>query len=397
MNQPTYQYYNQLFKDLHLPLAYVDMNMLNQNINDIATRANKTNIRIASKSLRCTHILKHILESNAIYNGIMCFTTQEAIWLSQQGFDNLLLGYPSVNKDEIQTICQLTKQGKKIILMVDSIVHLELVNQIAKAENTIQPLCIDLDMSSDFPGLHFGVMRSPLNTVDKAIQVIDAFDKFQNISLNGLMGYEAQIAGLGDNSPHNGIKNPVIKLLKKKSIKEIAKRRGDVVNYIKSKNHNLEIVNAGGTGSIESSIQEPWVTEVTVGSGFYTPALFDYYSNFKHLPAAGYAVQIVRKPAPNHYTCLGGGYVASGPVGADKRPIPYLPLGIQLTDNEETGEVQTPCIYKGNEKLNIGDTILFRHAKAGELCERFNELHLIKDGQIINKVPTYRGEGKCFL
>jgi D-serine deaminase-like pyridoxal phosphate-dependent protein len=38
-----------------------------------------------------------------------------------------------------------------------------------------------------------------------------------------------------------------------------------------------------------------------------------------------------------------------------------------------------------------------RHAKAGELCERFNELHLIRGDEFVATVPTYRGEGACFL
>ena len=228
-------------------------------------------------------------------------------------------------------------------------------------------------------------------------KLIDCFEQYSNISLTALMGYEAQVAGLGEKNPANGIKNFVIPFLKKKSITDYTKRRQELVDYVKSKNYPLEIVNAGGTGSIESSKQENWVTEITVGSGFYSPALFDYYSDFKHQPAAGFAVQIVRQPKPGVYTCLGGGYIASGTVGIDKQPKPYLPEGIQLTANEGTGEVQTPFEYSGSEKINLGDTILFRHSKAGELCERFNELHLISDGKIIEKVPTYRGDGKCFL
>ena len=94
---------------------------------------------------------------------------------------------------------------------------------------------------------------------------------------------------------------------------------------------------------------------------------------------------------------MGGGYIASGTTGVDKQPKPYLPEGIQLTDNEGTGEVQTPFEYRGTETIDIGDSILFRHSKAGELCERFQELHIISDGKILTKVPTYRGQGQCFL
>ena len=38
-----------------------------------------------------------------------------------------------------------------------------------------------------------------------------------------------------------------------------------------------------------------------------------------------------------------------------------------------------------------------RHAKAGELCERFDTLHLVQGDEIVDAVPTYRGEGQAFL
>lgn len=399
MTTTTYQYYNQIFKHEQLPLCYCDLELLNENIHAIAKRAEGSNktIRVATKSVRSAYILQHILHSNPIYKGLMCFSGNEALWLIEKGFDDLLLGYPIVNEVEIRKICKQTKAGKKIILMVDSDEHLQLINTIAAEENVKQPLCIDIDMSTDFPGLHFGVLRSPITTVQKGKALVDCFDKYKNISLTAVMGYEAQIAGLGEKNPANGIKNLVIPFLKKKSITDYTKRRQEIVAYIKQKNHSLEIVNAGGTGSIESSKEEDWVTEITVGSGFYSPALFDYYEQFKHQPAVGFAVQIVRKPKPNYYTCLGGGYIASGTVGIDKQPKPFLPQDIKLTENEGTGEVQTPFEYTGNEKIDIGDTVLFRHSKAGEINERFNEMVLISNGAIIDRIKTYRGEGMCFL
>lgn len=382
-----------------MPLAWCDVDLLDKNIEDIAARAhgkNKT-IRVASKSVRCTYVLKRILEKNSVYKGLMCFTGREALFLLEQGFDDILLGYPIVNKEEIFDLCVASKNGKKIMLMVDCDEHLQIINTIAKQVGVTQRLCIDVDMSSDFPGIHFGVMRSPITTAAKGMRLVDRFESYSNIALSGVMGYEAQVAGLGEMNPVNGLKNYVIPILKKRSILDYSKRRQEIVAYIKSKNHPLEIVNAGGTGSIESSKQEDWVTEITVGSGFFSPALFDYYKNFRHLPAAGFAAQIVRKPKPNYYTCLGGGYIASGPTGKDKQPKPYLPEGVKLTDNEATGEVQTPFEYTGPEKIDIGDAILFRHSKAGEICERFNDLHIISEGKIIDKVLTYRGQGQCFL
>jgi D-serine deaminase-like pyridoxal phosphate-dependent protein len=397
MQLPSYEYYNKLFKGQSLPLAYIDMDLLDLNIQAIASRAGKLPVRVASKSVRCTYILRHILESNPIFQGIMCFTGKEALALSELGFDDLLLGYPIVNEEDIRNICKATKSGKRIILMVDCEKHLQIIDKIAASEKVAQPVCIDVDMSSDFPGIHFGVYRSPIVNISSFKKLADVLHMYPNVQTLGLMGYEAQIAGLGEMSPYNGIKNTAIKWMKKKSIKELSQRRKECYEYLLSKGISISLINGGGTGSIESTKQESYITEVTVGSGFYSPTLFDYYEQFKHLPAAGFALEIIRKPKPGMYTALGGGYVASGSTGPEKQPHPYLPKGIQLTANEGTGEVQTPFTNTGSINLDIGDVVLFRHSKAGELCERFNHLHLIRNGVITDIVPTYRGQGFCFL
>lgn len=189
----------------------------------------------------------------------------------------------------------------------------------------------------------------------------------------------------------------MIRLLKQRSIPRLAERRKQIVEALKARGAKLRFVNGGGTGSIETTIKEDVVTEVAVGSGFYAPGLFDHYMTFQHQPAAGFAIEIVRRPKDDIYTCLGGGYIASGSTDANKQPVPYLPAGSALTDLEGAGEVQTPIVYRGPEKLSLGDPIFLRHSKAGELCERFTDLHLISQGKIVETVPTYRGEGKNFL
>jgi D-serine deaminase-like pyridoxal phosphate-dependent protein len=41
--------------------------------------------------------------------------------------------------------------------------------------------------------------------------------------------------------------------------------------------------------------------------------------------------------------------------------------------------------------------VIFRHAKAGELMERFREVLLVQNARIKDRVPTYRGAGLCFM
>jgi D-serine deaminase-like pyridoxal phosphate-dependent protein len=96
-------------------------------------------------------------------------------------------------------------------------------------------------------------------------------------------------------------------------------------------------------------------------------------------------------------TVLGGGYPASGAAGRDRLPSPHLPAGLELDKLEGAGEVQTPVLGASAERLRIGDVVFFRHAKAGELCERFGTLHLVEADRLVDHVPTYRGEGQAFL
>jgi D-serine deaminase-like pyridoxal phosphate-dependent protein len=158
----------------------------------------------------------------------------------------------------------------------------------------------------------------------------------------------------------------------------------------------LRFVNGGGTGSIGGTAAEDAVTEIGAGSGLYQPSLFDSYRAFSGRPAALFALSVVRRPAPGVVTVAGGGYVASGPAHGSRLPQPYLPAGLRLDKQEGAGEVQTPLLGRAAGGLRIGDRVWFRHAKAGELCERFSELHLIDGDTITATVPTYRGEGQSF-
>jgi D-serine deaminase-like pyridoxal phosphate-dependent protein len=317
--------------------------------------------------------------------------------LSQKGFDSIRVAYPACREVAGAGVCEALIQGKRICLTVDCSEHVRHLDRIGKERGVVIPLCMDLDVSLRVPGILFGVCRSPISTPDQAITLWRFIQQSSHVRLAGLIGYEAQVAGLSDHPPGHPLKNRVIRALKRRSIPEVRARRAAVVRALLAEGCALEFVNGGGTGSVETTREDPVVTEVTVGSGFFSPTLFDHYDHFRHWPAAGFGIEIVRQPRPGVYTCQGGGYVASGAAGRDKLPTPYLPEGARLIDQEGAGEVQTPIAYAGQESIGIGDPILFRHSKAGELCERFKSLLLVSQGQIVDEVPTYRGDGQCFV
>lgn len=318
----------------------------------------------------------------------MTFDLREALWLRDEGFEDILMGYPSTDQDALR---ELAQRPDGITLMVDLPEHLEMLSQIVSSTGKAFNICVDVDLSMDLPGARFGVFRSQINSEDSMLSFIEKIKSLPHLSLKGLMGYEAQIAGVMDEN------SPLIRFLKRRSLNQLQTRRKKFVELLKNHGLDMSFVNGGGTGSLLETTTEKVVTEVTVGSGFFSPVLFDHYIDFKLHPALLFTLPVVRIPEKNIYTCLGGGYIASGALEKIKQPSPYLPEGCQLTKHEGAGEVQTPVVYKGDEKIQLGSSIIFRHAKSGEVCERFYSIALIKDDKKMTEELTYRGEGKTFV
>jgi len=389
--------YARLLQDRPMPAAFADLDAIGANLRALETRAAGKPIRIATKSVRCRELLHWLTQQSGQLRGWMTFSAAETLFLADAGFDDFLLAYPQVNPAELRQLAQLSKAGITLRLMADLPAHLARLEDAAAAVGTVLHVCLDLDLSMRLPVLHFGVRRSALWRPSQVRAFAQEALRYPHLKLDALMGYEAQIAGLGDRVPGAGMKNPVIRALKRRSVRDIARRRAEAVRILTEVAGPPALVNGGGTGSLESTREEAAVTEVTAGSGLYSSGLFDYYDTFRHQPAAGFALAVTRCPAPGIWTCHGGGYIASGAAGIDKQPTPWWPPGARLLPAEGAGEVQTPIAYAGPEPLGIGDPVLMRHAKAGELCERFNELLLIQGGAVTGAVPTYRGEGKAFL
>jgi D-serine deaminase-like pyridoxal phosphate-dependent protein len=396
----THARYEAIFADVEAPFAFVDLDAMWANAESMLARAGGKPIRIASKSLRCRELLGRTLHSDEGFDGVMSFTLPETLWLAEQGFENLLLAYPTADTEALGELALRSAANPEHapIVMVDCPEHLDAIESVLGAGAPPVRVCIDVDASWWGLGgrLKVGVKRSPVHTVEQAVALAREVEGRAQLELAGLMAYEGQIAGLGDQPPGRRLRGAAIRSIQRRSAAELARRRAEIVAAIRQF-AALPIVNGGGTGSLELTSAEEAVTEVTAGSGFYAPGLFDHYSRFTLTPAAGFALPIVRKPSPRVATALGGGYLASGGGDAARLPTPWLPPGLALDGEEGAGEVQTPLLGEAAAGLEIGDRVYLRHAKAGELCERFDVLHLVEGDRIADVVPTYRGEGKAFL
>lgn len=384
-----------LLNNLKAPFAFLNLNHVEKNISELSSRAGHLKIRLATKSIRCFWVIDYLLKHpSQIFEGVMCFHPDEALVLKSRGIKNILIAYPYVRETSLMNLISEIDEDEDIYFMVDSIEHLEALNRLAKKYEKTLKVSIDIDLSIKMPFLYFGVYRSSLNSLEKVENFYSNLEKFQNIKLKAVMGYEAQFAGLGDSNPFQKILNTPIKLLQKLTWKKVVSRRVEIVKFLESKGITLDFVNGGGTGSLHLTKNDPSVTELAAGSGIYAPGLFDYYSSFSLNPAMGFALEVTRKPADNKFTLAGGGYIASGALSRDKHPKPWNLNEMEMIKDEGFGEVQTPFIAQDITK--IGDLKFFRHAKAGELCERFNDIYIIEDNKV-HKEKTYRGEGLCFL
>jgi D-serine deaminase-like pyridoxal phosphate-dependent protein len=407
----TYEELERIFESLDAPFALVDLDAMWSNAAEMLGRARGTPIRVASKSVRCRSLLEAILAHDPGFRGLMTFTLPESLWLHENGFDDLLLAYPTADRGALAELGRVDGETPPIV-MVDSVEHLDLIETAAGPGARPIRVCIELDLSWWPLGgrVKIGVKRSPIRSPRQAQDLAREIARRPGLELAALMGYEAHIAGLGDRplgkpslrSGHRPLlapgraQEPVIRFIKRRSASEIAERRAAVVAAVREV-APVPIVNGGGTGSIQTTREEDVVTEITAGSGFYAPTLFDRYSSFSLRPAAMFAMPVVRKPSPSIATLLGGGYPASGAAGRDRLPAPHLPRGLRVDPLEGAGEVQTPVTGSAAASLRVGANVYLRHAKAGELCERFNSLYLVRGGEIADEVPTYRGEGRCEL
>ena len=378
---------------LDSPVAVLDLHALSANAHSLVHRANGKPVRVASKSVRSTAVLQAVLATPG-FHGVLAFSLSEAIMLVESGItDDVVVGYPTTATTALDKLLHSPKLLGAITLMIDHPDQLRLIRQIATLRAPVR-ICLDLDMSWHAGGFHLGTHRSPIHTVQQATAAAQYVTAVKDFRLVGVMGYEAQIAGVTD-------EHAAVKAMKRASVTELSARRHHMVEAIERVLAQrgmppLAFVNGGGTGSMETTSADASVTEIAAGSGLYGPHLFDRYDAFSPHPAALFGLDVVRKPAPGLITVHGGGWIASGAPGKDRLPQPVYPTGLSYTTTEGAGEVQTPLKTSADTPA-IGERVWFRHTKAGELAEHVNHFHIVTDDQITATVNTYRGDGLALL
>jgi D-serine deaminase-like pyridoxal phosphate-dependent protein len=377
----------QMLASVPLPAALCDLEALDRNVDKLVAGLGDrpVTMRVATKSVRHVGLLWRILARGADrIRGLMAYAAGELPLLVEAGFDDLLLAYPVARPAEALLVAEAVARGATCRAVVDEAAQVLLLAEAARQRDVVIPL--DVDVSWRVGPLHLGVRRSPIRSAQAAVALAELVAATPGVALGGVMAYEAQIAGMRDTDVAR-------RFIKARSRPLAVGRRAEVVAALREAGHAVPLVNGGGTGSVAFTAGDDSVTEVTAGSGFLCSHLFDGYGLE---PAAWFALAVVRRSDEGFVTCAGGGYVASGAMGADRLPVVDHPQGLVPLSLEGWGEVQTPFRWRGSGAAPaLGQIVLGRHAKAGELAERFATYHLVRGDTIVASEPTYRGMGAC--
>lgn len=359
------------------PVGVIDLAAFDYNAQQMSTRAGGLPIRVASKSVRSVSALRRALEHDG-YHGILAYSVPEALHLVAEGFRDIVVAYPSVNRRALRELAGSAAARDTVTVMVDSVELLDLLPSSLR-------VAIDIDCTLHLPGVVVGPRRSPIREPEQVTVLAQEILR-RGHRLVGLMAYEGQVASVADGLP--GPVGAVKRWLRSRSMVDLAPRRRACVAAAREV-ADIEFVNGGGTGSLQESAAEGTLTELAAGSGFYTPAIFDDFTDINHKAAAFFVCQVSRVPAPGWATVNSGGWIASGPPAKDRVPVPVWPQGLSYSTTEGAGEVQTPL---RGASLKVEDPVWFRHAKAGEMTENVDRLLAVGEG-CVEHWDTYRGQG----
>ncbi len=282
------------------PMVVVDLDAFDANAADLRRRANGTPIRVASKSLRVPALLTRVLAGPG-FSGVLGYTLREALWLVRNDVtDDVVMGYPTVDRGALRDLLGDARARRSITLMVDDAAHLSLIEDLDPGGEPVR-VAIDIDaglrLGRGAAHQHVGPKRSPLYDADQVAAFAREVVR-RGHRLVGVMTYEGQVAGVPDDVPRKRAKSAVVRRLKSASVTQLETRRAEIARAL-GEITELEFWNAGGSGSVETTVGDPQVTEVAAGSGLLVPGLFDHYRSFDPLP--GGVLRPARRTTPGRW------------------------------------------------------------------------------------------------
>lgn len=382
-NTPSPEYYRKVLAGRTLPLAFIDLDVMERNLRAILENNGNKPLRLDARAMPCTALLQRVMRSNARFHGVICATADEAIELA--GVHNLadvMVAYPSVQTEVLARACAAIADERALTLTVDSTAHVEALAAAATQADVTVPVCVEIDMSVATPGLEGQGRRSAIRTIGDLVKLVKIIDDSPKLRFRGVLTYDNQRNHLVEWLASGGAK--IDTSLSSRNADRLNARRHALADALHAAGHDDALINCGGAGRMVFNAAHSAVTEITVGALLFGLDPEDPSDT----PAAVCATEIIRKPGRDVYACLDIGGASPRVGDPTLLPRPYLPHGARLDELHGVGKGQLPIRYAG--RLRIGDMVFLRPTSMRELCTRFSHLCLIQAGAVVDEVSTYR-------
>ena len=263
------------------PALVIDRPRLEANIGAVraALAPTRQSLRVVSKSLPAPALLGAVLDGVGatdlmVFNGIML----DEMLAFRPGAD-ILLGRPlpaAQVADFVRRHANNPAPAARPQWLADSAQRLEQYGEIAAAAGAPMRINLEFDV-----GLH----RGGLADLAALSEAVDRVLADPNLRLSGLMGYDAHVAGAA---------SPAAEMAR------VLERYGAAVRLLGEKLGDLSglTLNTAGSPTFALHRDDPWATEVAVGSAFVKPTHYDLPSLTDLRPAAFLAQPVLKVMDP---------------------------------------------------------------------------------------------------
>lgn len=356
-----------MLEDLQTPCLVIDLEKTVKNIKDMQEicDANQVKLRPHIKTHKMVKFAKLQMEHGAC--GISCAKLSEAEVMADAGIDDIFVAYPTVGKHRLLKAVALNRKVKRLILGVDSLVQAQALSEIAKKENMVFEIRMEIDTGANRCGVD----------VEGVVGLAKEISALENLKLTGIYTFKSLM--------YQG-----------KATQEADLAADEEANLMKTVKSMIEEAGIGpleiSAGSTPTGIQltkHNGIDEIRPGTYVFKDQMLVYEKVFPEEEISACVVATIVSIKNDGTIIVDGGSKAfCTDIGLNAAP--YFYPGYAICEdrdyvlgrvNEEHGYLytnSTTCKYK------VGDQLIFYPIHICTTLNLYNEVYIF-DGELFEK------------
>lgn len=316
--------------DLDTPALLVDLDIMENNMRLMAERCKKNGLewRPHSKGHKTPAIAHKQLQAGAL--GITCAKLGEAEIMAASGIGDILVANQVVGHQKVTRLAHLQRQAR-VMVAIDDPFHIQTISEAAQKANTTVPILIEVNIGMDRCGVAPG---------KPALALAQQADAAPGVAFAGIMGYEGHAMALPDPE-------------KEKSCKEAIAHLAQTRDLIEKEGLKVDIVSAGGTGTLAYTPDQAGITEIQAGGGIFMDT---FYKNDLNVTGLDQALTILTTIL-SHPTSQRAVADAGRKTTSSQFSMPEVKSHSGITVTGLSAEHATLQLNNPSPAIKIGDTL----------------------------------------